>query len=233
MDLGRFPHTPHLAWLGAGRPRDDKILSPHERDAILAGEIVVEEKVDGANVGFSVEQGVLCLRNRGAYLDPAHGHPQFKPLHRWLAARREAIAHALRGDLALYGEWCYARHSVRYTRLPDWLLVFDVLDLGTDKFWSTSRRDAFARDLGLATVPLVSAGRHTVASLRALLLPSRFGEQPAEGLYLRREDPEYLIARAKLVRAEFVQGIEEHWSRRPIEVNTAVGPEHRPEGGSA
>ncbi|MGV3590570.1 MAG: DNA ligase, partial [Gammaproteobacteria bacterium] len=24
----RFPHTPHIAWLGAGMPRDDKVLAP-------------------------------------------------------------------------------------------------------------------------------------------------------------------------------------------------------------
>src|SRR5690606_2076140 len=46
----RFPQTPHLAWLGEGQPRDDKVLTPDEVDALLAGEVVVEEKVDGANI---------------------------------------------------------------------------------------------------------------------------------------------------------------------------------------
>jgi hypothetical protein len=34
-DFFRFPHTPHLAWLGNGSPRDDKVLSPHEVTALL------------------------------------------------------------------------------------------------------------------------------------------------------------------------------------------------------
>ena len=34
----RFPHTPHIAWLAAGAPRDDKVLSPEEAQALLAGE---------------------------------------------------------------------------------------------------------------------------------------------------------------------------------------------------
>ena len=54
-DFFRFPHTPHLAWLGEGTPRDDKVLSSHEAAALLAGEVVVEEKLDGANVGLSLD----------------------------------------------------------------------------------------------------------------------------------------------------------------------------------
>ena len=65
----RFPHTPHLAWLGAGVPRDDKVLSPEEANKILAGSIVVEEKLDGANLGLSIgPDGQLRAQNRGQYL---------------------------------------------------------------------------------------------------------------------------------------------------------------------
>ena len=39
----RFPHTPHLAWVGVGEPRDDKVLSASEAAALLARDVVVEE----------------------------------------------------------------------------------------------------------------------------------------------------------------------------------------------
>lgn len=69
MTFFRFPHVPHLAWLGKGQPRDDKVLSPDEAAALLSGEVVVEEKVDGANIGFSAsEDGELRAQNRGSYL---------------------------------------------------------------------------------------------------------------------------------------------------------------------
>jgi len=38
----RFPHTPHLAWLGRGTPRDDKVLSPADAAGLLAGDVVIE-----------------------------------------------------------------------------------------------------------------------------------------------------------------------------------------------
>ncbi|UJP04955.1 MAG: RNA ligase family protein [Nitrosomonas sp.] len=50
----RFPHTPHIAWLGQSKPLDGKVLSPAEVKALLASDVVVEEKLDGANLGLSL-----------------------------------------------------------------------------------------------------------------------------------------------------------------------------------
>lgn len=50
----RFPHTPHLAWLGSGPVRDDKILTPQEARAFLTYPVTIEEKNDGATIGFSL-----------------------------------------------------------------------------------------------------------------------------------------------------------------------------------
>src|SRR4051794_29822745 len=79
----RFPHTPHIAWNGVGRPRDDKVLSPCEIRELLGHEVVVEEKIDGANLGFSVdEHGILRAQNRGSYLSVDEDRGQWKPLKR-------------------------------------------------------------------------------------------------------------------------------------------------------
>jgi len=216
----RFPHTPHVAWLAAGRPRDDKVLAPREVRALLAGEVIVEEKVDGTNLGFSTdEHGGLRAQNRGTYLDLEAPHGQWKPLKRWLATRRHTLAEALGPNLILFGEWCYAVHSVRYTRLPDWYLAFDIYDRVKEEFWSAERRNELAGRLGVAVVPELGRGRFDVDALKRLLGSSRLADGPAEGLYVRREEEGRLIARAKLVRAEFVQAIDEHWSKRRLEAN--------------
>ena len=70
----RFPHTPHLAWLGEGAPpRDDKVLSKIDREALLSHDVVVEEKLDGANLGISVgPDGNLRVQNRRQYLKPPY-----------------------------------------------------------------------------------------------------------------------------------------------------------------
>src|SRR5690606_22108083 len=140
-------------WLGSGKPRGDKVLANDEVEALLAGEVVVEEKVDGANIGFSISQdGEVRVQNRGQYLDRAHAHAQFQPLWSWLPSRKAALADALYPDLILFGEWCFAVHSVAYDRLPDWFLGFDVYDWSVNGFWDTRRRDELLTAVGLAGV---------------------------------------------------------------------------------
>jgi hypothetical protein len=216
----RFPHTPHLVWLGSGRPRDDKVLQPAEALAFLADEVTVEEKVDGANLGLSVdENGEFRAQNRGRYLPLGDLSGQWKPFARWLETRKDDLADALLPNLLLFGEWCYAVHSVRYTRLPDWFLAFDVFDRDRGEFWSTARRDELAARLKIACVPSLGTGHFSLGQLQNLLTRSQLRDGPAEGIYVRREKDGRLIARAKLVRPEFVQTIDEHWSRRVLESN--------------
>ena len=96
----RFPHTPHLAWLGERQPRSDKVLDPDESVDILSTPVVVEEKVDGANLGLSVIDGSVRVQNRGSILEN-RAHPQFQPLWAWLAAREATIRARLGTSLIL------------------------------------------------------------------------------------------------------------------------------------
>jgi ATP-dependent RNA circularization protein (DNA/RNA ligase family) len=217
----RFPHTPHIAWLGDGIPRDDKVLSPAEAKALLAHVIVVEEKLDGANMGISVSpQGTIRTQNRGQYLVEPHAG-QFKELSVWLKPREEDLFEALGESLILFGEWCAARHSLAYDRLSDWFQVFDVYDRQAQRFWSSSRRKELANMLGLQVVPEVFRGKATLATLKELLEnhPSAFRNGPMEGVVVRRESGDRLEERAKLVRPAFTQAIGEHWRSRKIEWN--------------
>lgn len=109
-----------------------------------------------------------------------------------------------------------------YTHLPDLFLLFDVADPQQQRFWSRKRRDHVAKQLGLATVPLLQDdSRHSLGGLCQEIdhFHSRFHPGPPEGVILRQDDPQWLIGRAKLVRHDFTQAIEEHWSSRPIEWN--------------
>ena len=231
----RFPRTPHIAWLGEGTPRDDKLLSFVEVQDLLASELVVEEKLDGANLGISVgPDGDLRAQNRGQYLIPPYTG-QFEALGAWIGAREDALFDALGENLILFGEWCAARHSVPYESLPDWLLVFDCYDRAAGRFWSTGRRDALATSLGLPVAPGLLHGRATLADLKSLVASalSRFRDGPMEGIVIRVESADWLTARAKLVRAGFTQSIGEHWSRRGIQWNHRGAPPVRSQRGAA
>ncbi|MCC6551752.1 MAG: RNA ligase family protein [Polyangiaceae bacterium] len=183
----------------------------------------VEEKLDGACLGISVgDDGALRAQNRGGYLEPG-GHPQFRRLWGWLAERHAVLEEALGQGLILFGEWCYARHTVAYGALPDWFLAFDVYEREAGRFWSRVRRDELAGRAGVATVPLLAAGSFDRVGIERLFGRSRFGPEPMEGVYLRWDEGDWLVARAKVVRRGWVQPDEEHWARRAIIANRLEG----------
>ena len=220
-DFFRFPHIPHVEWLSFGVPRNDKVLSPVEVADLLAGNVVVEEKLDGANLGFSVSpDGRIRSQNRGQYLtSPDRG--QFAKLGPWLEANEDRLFDALGTGLLAFGEWCAARHSLDYPTLPDWWLLFDIFDRIEGRFWSTLRRDAWAELHGFTVVPTLHTGRVRTAQLREWVTSeqSRFRDGNLEGLVIRSEGADWLKMRAKLVRADFSQAIDIHWRSRALEWN--------------
>jgi len=220
-DFIKFPHTPHLLWLNKNSPREDKILSKDEVDDFLKGNIIVEEKVEGANIGLSLSQeGAILVQNRGNYIGHS-SHPQFSPLWSWIY-EKPGLQKPLSDGLFLFGEWCFARHSVLYKELPDWFLLFDVYDRPSHKFWSAKRRNALGRKTGLKTVPKIAEGIFSRNELLKLISNSSLTDGPMEGIYLRRESDSFLIDRAKIVRPEFIQNMTEHWTKRSLQKNMII-----------
>ncbi|MHB8909876.1 MAG: RNA ligase family protein [Syntrophales bacterium] len=218
-DFFKFPSTPHLALLGDVAVRGDKVMSNVEMKTFLQHELVVEEKVDGANLGISFDSGGnIRAQNRGAYLHlPSTG--QWKKLYRWLMPRIDVLFEQLIDRYILFGEWCYAQHSTFYDRLPDWFLGFDIYDKKSGRFLSCSRRDKAFRAIGISQVPKVDHGRFTFEELRKLLSKSQLSNKPAEGLYFRIDQGDWLVQRAKLVRVAFIQSIEHHWLHSVMKSN--------------
>lgn len=215
----KFPSTPHLTLLGDIEVRDDKVMSEYDKRQFLRHELVVEEKVDGANLGISFDaEGNIQAQNRGSYL-PLPSSGQWKKLKEWLTPRADSLFDRLTDRYILFGEWCYAMHSVFYDRLPDWFLGFDVYDKNISRFLACSGRDEIFRAIGLSQVPEIDRGHFNLLELTQLLPKSQLGDVPAEGLYLRFDQGNWLVQRAKLVRPVFIQSVEQHWSRSGIKAN--------------
>jgi len=218
-DYYKFPSTSHLAILGTNIVRDDKVMSEQERKDFLKHELVIEEKVDGANLGISFDStGNVRLQNRGSYLHAPYSG-QWKKLSEWLVPKMDLLFEVLKDQFILFGEWCYAQHSVHYNRLPDWFLGYDIFHKNELKFLSSQRRDETFHNAGIFGVPMIKKGYFSIEELTSLLSNSYLGNELAEGIYLRFDGGDWLGKRAKLVRPEFIQSIEEHWSKRKIKPN--------------
>ena len=173
MTLLKYPRTPHLQ--GSGLAAGDKETIPYKQ--LLGHHIVVEEKLDGANVGISFEQGELHLQSRGHYLNlhqTGGRERQFNYFKLWAKTHETALQAALGERYIMYGEWLYAKHSVFYDALPHWLCEFDVYDRAEQVFLDTPTRQPLLQRLPVVSVPVLYQGvaPKSLAALQALIQPS-------------------------------------------------------------
>ncbi len=225
-DFTKYPRTPHL--FGSKGTDDDKHLGEAESKAFIADDtLIVEEKIDGTNVGIHfLDSGEMVLQCRG-HLITEGMHPQYDLFKQWAAVKRQALEGQLENRFILFGEWVYARHSIHYRKLTHYFFEFDIYDKGQKEFLNLNRRLSILEGTGIQTVPVVHMGRMDRDDLEDLIGPSQFDsyfENPVtkradnlmEGLYLRTEAAGVVTGRAKFVRPEFVEKIKQssHWQHQ-------------------
>lgn len=215
----KFPSTPYIDVENNVNIRTDKVLSKEEVRIFLTHEIYVEEKIDGANLGISFnDKGECLLQNRGDYLySPLDG--QWALLNNWLNMHEDDIFENLTNEYILFGEWCYATHSIKYEALPDWFVAFDIFDKKENKFFSVQRRNEMLERMNVQKVPMLGRGKYSLDQLMQFMGKSKYGNGLGEGIYLRQDDGDYLKNRAKIVRNGFKQKIERHWTKEKMHHN--------------
>lgn len=120
----------------------------------------------------------------------------------------------------IYGEWLYSKHSINYTKLPDYFIMFDLYDIDTKTFFSRDYVEELIKNTNIKLVPLIYKGKITQDKLKALVQSnSQFYEGPIEGVYIRSFDANKLKFRAKIVRSDFISG-DEHWTKGKIIINS-------------
>ncbi|MDP9915250.1 hypothetical protein J2W24_000885 [Variovorax boronicumulans] len=236
IPLLKYPRTAHLegSRLQAGDTDDGQT----PLSALQGLHVVIEEKLDGANAAVSfTSAGELLLQSRGHYLAGGAGERQFNLFKHWAAAHEAALLERLEDRYVMYGEWCFAKHSCWYDRLPAFFLEFDLYDRQAQCFLSTAARHALLAEGPVLSVPVLYEGEmpRSAKALRSLVQPSlarsadwkpafeqavRHEGQPlelvrqqtdlsnlAEGLYLKTESGGQVTGRYKWVRPDFVQTI--------------------------
>lgn len=222
MNSPKYNRTFHLPW-SPGATNDDKIASSVEY--LLKTPIVITEKMDGSNTSLEFEG---CFAR-------THSGPPSHPSFDGLKALHAQIKHDIPSNFQLFGEWCYARHSIEYSALPDYFLLFGIRELGAiggDYWYSWEDVENFALLYNLETVPVLYKG--VVASEKELKeLVESFMNQPSkcggirEGVVVRVYDQfideSFSNCVMKCVRANHVQ-TSEHWKDQEIIKNKLASP---------
>jgi ATP-dependent RNA circularization protein (DNA/RNA ligase family) len=192
-------------------------LSKQQTTDLLNGEVVVEEKMDGANVGIIRHKKGFHLQKRGSLMGQGE-HEQFGFFYNWAYRQNYEKLTKLPMHYLVYGELVYATHTIYYDRLPDFFLAFDIFT--GQKGLNYEDRNTFCRDYGFHQVPLIAKGGFLKTDLFNLI-PNKsvYGEVAEEIVVKRYRKNEYL--RGKIVKAEFIKQLDEsdHWMNSNVKRN--------------
>jgi hypothetical protein len=233
-EIHKYPRTRHLE--GSRLQAGDADLDQVPLDALRGRFCVVEEKLDGANAGISLDEaGGVRLQSRGHVLVGGPREKHWDLFKAWARAHAVALAGRLGDGLTLYGEWLYAKHTIFYDRLPHYFMEFDIHD-ATGAFWSTARRREHLDGSPIVSVPVLWEGvvrdpralpglvadslyksprwrdRLRAAAADARVDPQRTAaetdpESAAEGLYIKIEEDGVVVDRLKWIRASFLSAV--------------------------
>lgn len=235
VTLFKFPRTEHLINLGSVT-EDDLVsdLGSLSLDSTIPSHVVITEKVDGANMGFSLsdDRSRIVVQNRSHYVNSAT-HVQFKKLDMWVETHRDGLFRILNRDpyfpgrYILFGEWLAAMHSIAYNSLPDLFMAFDLYDRTTDEWADRHTLVSLLNDTNITAVPLLYEGvMLSEAELRAMVQrESYLTHGRLEGVYVKVERDGKVIRRGKVVRGDFIAG-NEHWTRGQIRFNQVANFEY-------
>lgn len=137
----KYPRTFHAPW--SSGTNDDKVQ--HDVGGLFNVSLIVTEKLDGSNV--TLERNSCYARTHSG--PPTHpSFDAFKQLH-------ATVKHKIPEMYQICGEWLYAKHSIHYTSLPNYLMIFGVRDLKNMMWLDWNWVEEWANELGVPTVPVL------------------------------------------------------------------------------
>jgi len=207
--------------------------------------VVVSEKLDGANAAVSfTPKGEMQLQSRGHILRGGPREAQFSLFKSACAQHEEQLRQLLGSKYVLFGECLYAKNRAFYDNLPSYFVTYDLYDMRSGQFLATDTRQALLKDCPFPEAPILhrTLGK-TLGSLWEHLGPSHYktprwqarlieaaqrvgAPDPLpttddsilmEGLYVKVEDGDHVVARLKLLRPDFEKVRDDSdWHRRTL-----------------
>lgn len=202
---GSIPHLPssrmgpgdHACHAGQARIATEKARDRHDI-------IIVQEKLDGSNVGVARLNGTILALTRAGYLASTSPYLQHHAFAAWVERNAARFLKVLRDGERLCGEWLHQAHGTRYRLRHEPFVAFDLM-IGDQRlpFGDFMMRHSF-------TTPhlLHLGGAYSVAEALAALGTYGFhgALDPVEGAVWRVERKGVVDFLVKYVRPEKVDG---------------------------
>ncbi len=225
----KFPRTKHLANLGS-MTKDDLLFNQKDLESFLSMDLVIEEKIDGANLGifYDYESCKIMAQNRSHFVCSTY-HAQFKLLDKWISDHSSELLELFdKGNFIIFGEWVYMKHSIHYTKLPDYFIAYDIYDRINEIFLSRSEVLKLLGSTSINIIRTIYMGKvASIDKLKSLVTTqSEYYDGPVEGIYVRAFDDNIVKFRGKIVRSDFIcgdmDGNVDHWTKGHHTVNQLI-----------
>ena len=218
--IHKFPRTQHIINIG-GATVDDRILDKKDYDTFMTDDdVFIAEKVDGAQMGFSINEDFKIVAQNRSHFVNSKSHSQFEKLDKWIMDHSNSLYEILDKDTILFGEWMYATHSINYNNLPDYFLAFDLYNKKKKLFYNRDILVEKLKDTNIHFVREMYRGKvkDNNQLLKMIDQKSIYSDGKVEGIYLKIFEGDYIKNRCKLVRNDFICG-NDHWTKGGIKIN--------------
>jgi RNA ligase len=201
--IAEFPSIPCLF---RALDRKDEVVNLTERTYTPCW---IQEKVDGANIGFGLLDKQLVLRNRNYILNKTFRGKtaetqQFQSTWQWLSEHKLALKELNKlgkDEFVVYGEWMLLTHNIKYVSLPSLVLAYKLRSHTTGQWIATEKAQSLFELSGLPYIKAVRSVFNAEALASELNTHSAYGTEFKEGLVLTFDDG----VTAKLHHPSFVR----------------------------
>jgi RNA ligase len=203
--MRKYPRTPHLPY-SRTISEEDAIA---KKDYLLGKEVVVLEKMDGECTAMYSDY--IHARS----LDSAH-HPS----RSWVKQLHAKVKSQIPENMIIYGENLYAKHSIPYSNLNSYFMVFNIHIFPS--LWLSWRDVRNTVELiGLHTVPLLYEGVWT-ERLASELIKHVEADPNTEGFVVRLAssftEKNWKESIGKYVSSNF-EISSDHWTKNRLIAN--------------
>lgn len=168
----------------------DKICTVETRDK--HDTIIVQEKLDGSNVGVAMVDGEIYPLTRAGYIANTSPYKQHHVFYDWVIENKERFESILCEGERIVGEWLYQAHGTKYDLPHEPFVAFDIMEKSKRSTYS----DFYNRVRGTFIIPHLV---HVGGAISVEEVMNKLGEYGHHGALDKIEGAVWRVERNNLI----------------------------------
>lgn len=165
----------YMSVVRLGHKTTENVLQPGDP-------IIIQEKLDGANGSFKLEEGEIVAFSRNERLTEQNNLQGF---YEWT---QTLDANQLRSDVVYFGEWL-TKHKINYGDLTKQFFLFDLYDIEKENYIHFTEVKKEAERLGLNLIPVFYEGEYqSLEHLESFIGQTALSVKKGEGIVVKNVD---------------------------------------------